>query len=153
MCDMGYRLTPPALKMEVSRFITSFIGARWKLWHPKFTIRYSHTSKKTLQKKPQSFVHCRSFHHPDLHSLNDYNFLFFLVYELKFQKNWDLLAYRWKGLQNTLPTVYDMPQKSFKKIVVKEKRKICNHLVTADQGGLKNRNGKMTAVLFDNVFY
>ena len=37
-----------------------------------------------VQKEPQSFVHCGSFDHPDLHSLNNYKFLFFLVYQLKF---------------------------------------------------------------------
>jgi hypothetical protein len=35
----------------------------------------------------------------------------------------------------------------------KKKEKICSRLATADQGGQKNRNGKMTAVLFRNVFY
>ena len=31
-----------------------------------------------VKKEPQSFVHCTSFDHPDLHLLNGYNF--FLVY-------------------------------------------------------------------------
>jgi hypothetical protein len=31
--------------------------------------------------------------------------------------------------------------------------KICSRLVTADQGGQKNRNGKTSAVLFYHVFF
>jgi hypothetical protein len=41
------------------------------------------TSRKHGKKEPQSFVHCGSFDHPDLHSLNDYKLLF-LVYQLMF---------------------------------------------------------------------
>jgi hypothetical protein len=33
------------------------------------------------------------------------------------------------------------------------KKQICSWLRTTDQGGQKNRNGKMIAVLFRNVFY
>jgi hypothetical protein len=29
-----------------------------------------------IKKEPQSFVHCGSFDHPDLQSLNDYKFFF-----------------------------------------------------------------------------
>jgi hypothetical protein len=43
------------------------------------------TSRKHGKKELQSFVHCGSFDHPDLHLLNDYNF-FFLVYQLKCQR-------------------------------------------------------------------
>jgi hypothetical protein len=45
-----------------------------------------------------------------------------------------------------------MPPK-FKIIVAKRKRKKYNRLVTAHQGGQKNRNGKTIAVLFRNVLY
>jgi hypothetical protein len=39
------------------------------------------TRRKHGKKEPQSFVHCGgSFDHPDLHSLNDYKFVFFWVY-------------------------------------------------------------------------
>jgi len=52
-----------------------------------------------------------------------------------------------------LTTTYDINQvskpKNIKTAVAKEKRQICNHLVTADHDGQKNRNG----VLFSNVFY
>jgi hypothetical protein len=37
--------------------------------------------------------------------------------------------------------------------VCKPKKQICICLVTAYQGGQKNRNGKTTAVLFYHVFY
>jgi hypothetical protein len=43
------------------------------------------------------------------------------------------------------------PQNS-KITVTKQKRKICSHLVTADQGGQKNRNRKTTAVPFLHYF-
>ena len=35
----------------------------------------------------------------------------------------------------------------------KPKKQICSRLVTADQGGQKNRIGKTIAVLFYHVFY
>jgi hypothetical protein len=35
----------------------------------------------------------------------------------------------------------------------KKKRKICSRLMTANQGGQKNRNGKATMIFFHNVFY
>jgi hypothetical protein len=38
--------------------------------------------------------------------------------------------------------------KNFKIAVVKQKRKTCSHLVIADHGGQKNRNGKTNAVFF-----
>ena len=34
------------------------------------------SSGKHGKKEPQSFVHCGSFDHPDMHSLNDYKFVF-----------------------------------------------------------------------------
>jgi hypothetical protein len=36
-----------------------------------------------VKKKPQSFVHCGYFDHHDLHSWNDYKFVF-LIYQQKF---------------------------------------------------------------------
>jgi hypothetical protein len=35
------------------------------------------TSRKHCKKEPQSFSHCSSFDHPDMHSLNDCIFFFF----------------------------------------------------------------------------
>ena len=37
--------------------------------------------------------------------------------------------------------------------VIKPKKQICNRKLTVDQGGQKNRNGKMTAVPFYHAFY
>ena len=37
--------------------------------------------------------------------------------------------------------------------LVNQKKQICSCLVTANQGGQKNRNGKTIAVLFYHVFY
>jgi hypothetical protein len=48
--------------------------------------------------------------------------------------------------------VYYIPQ-NFKFAVGKLKKQICNRLVIAHQGGQKNRNGKVIAVLFYHVFY
>jgi hypothetical protein len=39
------------------------------------------TSRKHGKKEPQSFVHCGSFDHPDMQSLNDYKFFSFLFYD------------------------------------------------------------------------
>jgi hypothetical protein len=42
----------------------------------------------------------------------------------------------------------------FLKISVgKPKKQMCNHLATAKQAGQKNRNERMIAALFCNVFY
>jgi hypothetical protein len=68
------------------------------------------TSRKHGKKEPQSFVHCSLFDHPDLHLLNDYNFVSFGS-PTEVLRIWGLLKYRWKGLENTFPTVYYMPQK------------------------------------------
>jgi len=85
-----------------------------------------------------------------MHSLNDYKSVF--CSPTKFVGIWGLLIYRCQGLENTFSTVYYMPQFFFKS-VVKQERKICNHLVTANHGGQKNRNRQSTAVLFYHVFY
>jgi hypothetical protein len=37
--------------------------------------------------------------------------------------------------------------------LVNQKKQICSRLMIADQGGQKNRNGKMTTVIFYHVFY
>jgi hypothetical protein len=115
------------------------------------SLDFPNTSRKHGKKELQSFVHCGSFDHPDLQSLNDCRFSFFGL-PTEFLGIWGLLIYHWKGLENTFPTVYYMPQ-NFKIAVVKQNRKICNCLVTADQGGQKNRNGKTTTLLFYHVFY
>jgi hypothetical protein len=67
-------------------------------------------SRKHGKKEPQSFVHCSSFDHPVLHSLNDYKFVIFGLL-IEFLRIWGLLIYRWKGLENTFSTVYYMPPK------------------------------------------
>jgi hypothetical protein len=66
------------------------------------------TSRKHGKKEPQSFVHCGSFDHPDMHLLNDYKFVTFVLPN-KVLGIWGLLIYRWKGLENTFPMVYYMP--------------------------------------------
>jgi hypothetical protein len=68
------------------------------------------TSRKHGKKESQSFVYCGSFDHPDLQSLNDCKFFFFGL-PTEFLGIWGLLIYRWKGLENTFPTVYYMPPK------------------------------------------
>ena len=66
------------------------------------------TSRKHGKKEPQSFVHCASFDHPDMHSFNDYKFVFLSTEVLGI---WGLLIYYWKGLEITFPTVYNKPPK------------------------------------------
>jgi hypothetical protein len=73
-----------------------------------FTITF--TSRKHGKKEPHSFVHCGSLDHPDLQSLNDCRFFFFCL-PTEFLGIRGLLIYRWKGLENTFPTVYYMPPK------------------------------------------
>jgi hypothetical protein len=55
--------------------------------------------------------------------------------------------YRWKGLENTFPTVYYTPE-NFLKLHLKNKKKNCSRLVIANQGGQNNRSGN-----FSNTFY
>jgi hypothetical protein len=55
---------------------------------------------------------------------------------------WGLLIYRYKGLENTFQWCITCPR-NFKIAVVKPKKKINNRLVTVDQGGQKNCNGKI----------
>ena len=49
--------------------------------------------------------------------------------------------------------MYIKSPKFFKILVGKPKKQICSCLTTAIQGGQKNHNEKMTAVLFRNVVY
>ena len=82
-----------------------------------------------------------------MQSLNDYTFVFFNLPT----KILGLLLYRLKCIENTFPIVYYIPPKKI--AFAKQKRKICNCLVTAYHDGQMNRNGKMIAVFFRNVFY
>jgi hypothetical protein len=82
-----------------------------KTWvHACHTHTFFTTSRKHGKKESQSFVHCSSFDHLDLQSLNDCKFFFFGL-PTEFLGIWGLLIYRWKGLENTFPTVYYMPPK------------------------------------------
>jgi len=40
---------------------------------------YGGTSRKRYEKEPQLFIHSGSFDHPDLHLLNDYKFVVFVL--------------------------------------------------------------------------
>ena len=64
-----------------------------------------------------------------------------------------LVIYSWKGIEKKkLPKGILGTPKTCNIIVAKQKIKICSHLVTACQGGQKNRNEKTTAVLFSHSF-
>jgi hypothetical protein len=67
-------------------------------------------------------------------------------------KLWGHVIHRWKGIFKTYLAVYYKPP-NFQNYSRKNKKQIRSCLVTADQGGQKNRNGKTTAVLFYHVFY
>jgi hypothetical protein len=77
------------------------------------------TSRKHDKKKPESFVHCGSFDHFDMHSLNDYNFFVGLPAEVL--GIWGLLIFHWKVLKNTFPTVFTCAH-NFKTTVIKQKQ-------------------------------
>jgi hypothetical protein len=52
-------------------------------------LRSIFTSRKHGKKEPRSFVHCGSFDHPDLQSLNDYIFFFF-SFRIEILKFWGM---------------------------------------------------------------
>jgi hypothetical protein len=59
------------------------------------------TSTKHGKKEPQSFVHCGSFDHPDMQSLNDYKIFSFLFYDC----NLKILG----AMQYTIGKVFSRP--------------------------------------------
>jgi hypothetical protein len=61
--------------------------------------------------------------------------------------NMGLLVYRWKGLEKYLSNCVFHAPKILKLHSQNKKGQICSRLVTAYQGGQKNRNGETTAVL------
>jgi hypothetical protein len=61
------------------------------------------------------------FYQLAVQSLNDCKFVF-SVLPAKILEIWGLVMYRWKGLENTFPTLYYMPKK-IQFIVAKEKEK------------------------------
>jgi hypothetical protein len=111
------------------------------------------TSRKHCKKESQTFVHCGSFDHPDLHSLNNYKFfVLFCFNNSKFgnSRAFNILLERSRNYLSN--GVLHAPRK-FKIKVVKQKTKMRSRSVTADQGGQKNRNGKRLQFFFRNVFY
>ena len=67
------------------------------------------TSRKYGKKEPQSFSHCGAFDHHALQPLNNCKYVF-LVLPIDTLDSLGLIIYRWKGLENTFPTVYHTPQ-------------------------------------------
>ena len=63
------------------------------------------TSRKPCQKESQSLSHCGSFDHPDLQSLNDYNFFCFVL-RLQFSVFGGCVIYRWKDIFKAFQVVY-----------------------------------------------
>jgi hypothetical protein len=82
-------------------------GAPIEVW---FVGRNYNTSRKHCEKELWSFSHCGSFDHLDKQLLNDYKFVF-IGLPTKLLGIFGILIYRWKGLENTFPTVYYMPPK------------------------------------------
>ena len=103
------------------------------------------------KKELQLFSHCGSFDHHALQSLNNCRFVF-LNLPTGTLDILGLVIYRWKGIENIFPMVYNTPQYILN-CSLKIKNIICNHYVTANQGGHKNRNEKTIAVPFHQVFY
>ena len=110
------------------------------------------TSRKHGKKEMQSFSHCNSFDHHDFAISKQLQIFLFWFTNWKFKNlgAFNILLYRsWKF---TFQRCITCP-KHFKIAVIKPNKQICSRLLTADQGGQKNRNGTMTAILFYHVFY
>jgi hypothetical protein len=130
----------------------SFVGLMVSNLEPRASIMC--TSRKRCKKEPQLFFHCDSFDHPDLQSLNNCIFFFFLlsfttlIISFLGACNTPLERY----LQNLFRGMLKTP--NFLKFeLVKKKKKNCSRSTSANQCGQKNRNGQTIAVLFYNVFY
>ena len=108
------------------------------------------TSTKHGEKKLQSFSHCGSFNQHALQPLNN------CIYVSNIPTNTlgilGLVIYRWKGLEIPFQRYVTRP-KTFNFAVAKWTINLYSCLVTANQGGQKNRNGKTTVVFFHIVFY
>ena len=79
-------------------------------WALKASMIYSIvTSRKHGKKEPQLFFYCSSFDHHALQLLNNCIFVF-LDLATDTVDILELVIYRWKGLENTFPTVYHTPQ-------------------------------------------
>ena len=137
-----------------SNFLNYFIPNSEHNWEDIFMLNWKkrqtwnsddHTSWKHGKKEPQSFFHCGSFDHHALRSLNNYKYVF-LDLPTDTLGILGLVIYRSKGIEITFWTVYHMPQDIY--FSKKWKIKFCNHLVTANQGGQKNRNGKRLRFYF-----
>jgi hypothetical protein len=86
-----------------------------------------------VKKNSQLFSYCGYFDHPDLQSLNECIFVFWFT--------------KWK-LKNLGDFNITSPPPNFKIAIGKPNKQICSRLVTADQGGQKNHNGKTTTIFF-----
>jgi hypothetical protein len=58
--------------------------------------------------KIEIISHCGFVDHPDLQSLNDCTFVFFAL-PATILRLWGHVIYRYKGIENIFPMVYDMP--------------------------------------------
>jgi len=76
----------------------------------------------------------------------------FVGFTAEILRIWGHVIYHWKGIENIFPVYITCPQ-SLEIAARKPRKQICSLLETADQGGQKNRNGKMIAVLFYHDFY
>jgi hypothetical protein len=100
------------------------------------------TSRKHCKKEPQSFLHCSSFDHPNMHLLNNYKFVLFGL-PTQMLGIWGVINIPLGAFQRCITCPPKVRIRT-----IKQKKRVCNRLLTADQGGQKNRNGKTTAVLF-----
>jgi hypothetical protein len=64
------------------------------------------------------------------------------------------VIHRWKGVFKTFPMVYYKPPPplQFLKVQLVKPKRICSRLANAEHASQRNCNGKMTAVLFCNIF-
>ena len=110
----------------------------------------AYTSRKHGKNEPHSFVHCGSFDHHDLQSLNDYKFFFCLTTAIL--KFWGHVTHHWKGILKTFSNGILKAPNFLEIQLVDPKKQICSRLTSAYHGGQKNRNGQTTAILFYHVF-
>jgi hypothetical protein len=97
------------------------------------------TSRKHGKKKLQSFVHCSSF------AITKGLQIFLFCFTTSILKFGGHVIHRWKGILEA-PKFLTIQ-------LVNQKKKNCSRLMSADQGGQKNRNGQTIAFLFYHIFY
>ena len=102
-------------------------------------------SRKHGKKEMQSFSHYGSFDHPDMQSLKNCRFIFCF-----YTCNFEILGACNTPLERYFQGIIKKPK--FLKFQLVNPKKIAFLLLTTNQGGQKDRNGKTTMLLFFTMF-